>query len=133
MAILITLREWTAGYEWAAHYPIALKAGLKKEIADSIGDGRRPSTMAPDEEILYDFSIEILRDKRVSDATYKRAVGAFGEQGVVELLSVHGYYTFLAIVNNATRTCSVQIETAACPAWQSLSGATPSALHKFPN
>jgi hypothetical protein len=42
--------------------------------------------------------------KRVSDATYRRAVAKFGEQGVIDLLGVVGYYNFLAIVMNATRT-----------------------------
>jgi 4-carboxymuconolactone decarboxylase len=60
--------------------------------------------MAEDEEIAYATATEILRLKRVSDATYGRAVGKFGEQGVIDLLGVIGYYNFLAIVMNATRT-----------------------------
>ena len=104
MAIIITAREWTQQYEWRAHYPAALKAGLKREIADAIADGRRPAGMAEDEEIAYDTATEILRLKRVSDTTYGRAVAKFGEQGVIDLLGVIGYYNFLAIVMNATRT-----------------------------
>ena len=50
------------------------------------------------------MATEILRLKRVSDATYARAVAKFGEQGVIDLLGVVGYYNFLAIVLNATRT-----------------------------
>jgi 4-carboxymuconolactone decarboxylase len=60
--------------------------------------------MAEDEEIAYDMATEILRQKRVSDATYARAVAKFGEQGVIDLLGVVGYYNFLAIVLNAART-----------------------------
>jgi 4-carboxymuconolactone decarboxylase len=60
--------------------------------------------MAEDEEIAYDLATEILRLKRVSDTTYRRAVAKFGEQGVIDLLGVVGYYNFLAIVMNATRT-----------------------------
>ena len=104
MAILITAREWTQQYVWNSHYLLAIKAGLKREIADAIADGRRPTAMADDEEIAYDTATEILRLKRVSDATYTRAVGKFGEQGVIDLLGVIGYYNFLAIVMNATRT-----------------------------
>ncbi len=87
-----------------AHYPQAMKAGLKREIADAIADGRRPAGMAEDEEAAYDLATEILRLKRVSDATYGRAVAKFGEQGVIDLLGVVGYYNFLAIVMNTTRT-----------------------------
>jgi 4-carboxymuconolactone decarboxylase len=104
MVILITAREWTQQYEWHAHYAIALKEGLRREIADAIADGRRPVGMAEDEDAAYDIATEILRAKRVSDATYRRAVAKFGEQGVIDLLGVVGYYNFLAIVMNATRT-----------------------------
>jgi 4-carboxymuconolactone decarboxylase len=104
LAIIITAREWTQQYVWQAHQPAALKAGLRREIADAIADGRRPSGMAEDEEIAYDTATEILRLRRVSDATYARAVAKFGEQGVIDLLGVIGYYNFLAIVMNATRT-----------------------------
>jgi 4-carboxymuconolactone decarboxylase len=103
MVIIITAREWTQNYEWNSHQPAALKAGLRREIADAIADGRRPAGMADDEETAYDMAIEILRLKRVSDATYARAVAKFGEQGVIDLLGVVGYYNFLAIVLNATR------------------------------
>jgi len=104
MVILVTAREWSQQYEWQAHHAIALKEGLRREIADAIADGRRPAGMAEDEEAAYDMATEILRLKRVSDATYRRAVDKFGEQGVIDLLGVTGYYTFLAIVLNATRT-----------------------------
>jgi len=104
MLILITARAWTQNYEWHAHRPLALKAGLKPEIADAIAQGDRPAGMAEDEEIAYDMATEILRDKRVSDRTYARGVAKFGEQGVIDLLGVVGYYNFLAIVMNATRT-----------------------------
>jgi 4-carboxymuconolactone decarboxylase len=104
MVILITAREWTQQYEWHAHHAIALKEGLRREIADAIADGHRPADMAEDEEIAYDMATEILRQKRVSDPTYRRALARFGEQGVIDLLGVVGYYNFLAIVMNATRT-----------------------------
>ena len=104
MVILITAREWTQQYEWNAHHPIALKAGLRPEIAAAIAEGYRPAAMAEDEEIAYDVATEILRLKRVSDPTYRRAVAKFGEQGVIDLLGVVGYYNFLAIVMNTTRT-----------------------------
>ena len=103
MVILITAREWTQQYEWHAHHPLALKAGLKPEIADAIAQGYRPVGMAEDEEIVYDTATEILREKRVSDRTYRRAVTKFGEQGVIDLLGIVGYYNFLAIVMNTTR------------------------------
>lgn len=104
LAILVTAREWTQDYEWHVHYPIALKAGIRKEIAGAIAEARRPEGMSADEAIVYDFSIELHRNRRVCDATYARALQRFGEQGVIDLTAINGYYTFLAMTMNVART-----------------------------
>ena len=103
-AILITARRWSQSYEWAVHQPIAVKAGLKPEITQALSEGRRPQGMSADEEIIYEFSTELHENQSVSDATYAKALARFGEQGIIDLLGVNGYYTFLAMVLNATRT-----------------------------
>src|SRR3954447_8625777 len=69
-AILITARAWDADYEWYAHYPLALKAGLKPAVAADLANGRRPRGMAADEAAIYDFVTELRRTRRVSDARY---------------------------------------------------------------
>src|SRR3954454_4608177 len=56
LVILVTAREWTQDYEWHVHAPIAAKAGIKPEIIEAIRDGRRPTGMSEDEELVYDFS-----------------------------------------------------------------------------
>ena len=104
MATLIAAREWTQVYEWSAHHPLALKAGLKPEIADAIAEGRRPQGMAEDEEIVYDLLNETFRNKSVSDATYDRAVKKFGEPNVVDLVAIAGYYALLGMLMNVART-----------------------------
>jgi 4-carboxymuconolactone decarboxylase len=104
LAILVVCREWTQQVEWQIHYPLALQAGVPRDVADAIADGRRPDKLSPDEQAAYDLSVEILRNHRVSDETYRRAVAAFGEQGVVDLLGLNGYYALLAVVMNAART-----------------------------
>jgi 4-carboxymuconolactone decarboxylase len=103
-AILITARQWTQNYEWDAHNRIALQAGLSQEIVTALADGRRPERMAEDEDILYSFCTELQRNQSVSDATYARAVGKFGEQGVIDMIGISGYYTLLAMVLNTART-----------------------------
>lgn len=103
LVILVTAREWSQDYEWHVHYPIALKAGIKKEIADAIADGRRPVGMSEDEEIVYDFSTELHKNKRVSDATFARAEKKFGKKGVVDLTGINAYYTLLAMQMNVAR------------------------------
>ena len=102
--ILITAREWAQQYEWNAHYPLALKGGLNPDVAKAIAEGRRPAKMAEDEEIAYDFCTELDSNHSVSDATYARALSKFGEQGIVEMVSLHGYYTLIAMVLNTART-----------------------------
>lgn len=103
-AILITARHWGQGYEWAVHQPIAVKAGLKTEITQPLAEGRRPQGMSADEEIIYEFSTELHQNQCVSDVTYARTLARFGEQGIIDLIGVNGYYTFLAMLLNATRT-----------------------------
>jgi 4-carboxymuconolactone decarboxylase len=103
LAILVTAREWTQNYEWSVHYPIALKAGIHQEIADAIGNGRRPKAMSTDEEIVYDYASELLNTKQISDATFERAKARFGTKGVVDLTGIVGYYTFLAMQLNAAQ------------------------------
>jgi len=102
--ILLTAREWTQQYEWNVHYPIAVKAGVQREILGAIAEGRRPTGMSEEEEVLYEFCQELHRDRAVSDATYARAVKAFGEQGVVDTVGISGYYTLLAMTLNTART-----------------------------
>ena len=103
LAILVTAREWSQDYEWTVHYPIALKAGIKSDIADAVGDGRRPVGMSDDEEIVFEFTTELLRTKRVSDSTFARADKRFGKQGIVDLTGIAGYYTLLAMELNVAQ------------------------------
>jgi len=104
LAIIIAARHWTQQYEWNAHYPLALKAGLKPELIAAVEEGRRPSRMAEDEEILYDLCTELQQNRGVSDATYARALAKFGEPGIIEAVSLQGYYSLLAMVMNTART-----------------------------
>lgn len=102
-AILITAREWSQDYEWSIHYPIAIKACLKIEVAAALKDGRRPEEMGEDETLIYDFTTELQRNKRISDITFAKVEKRFGKKGVVDLAGIAGYYTFLAMEMNAAR------------------------------
>lgn len=102
--MLIVSRQWTQQFEWCTHYPLALKAGVKAEVLDALGQGQRPAGMAEDEELAYDFCDELARTHGVSDATYARAVACFGERGVLDLLGLVGYFTTVSMVMNVART-----------------------------
>src|ERR1700750_394692 len=96
-AILITARHWTAQYEWFAHYPLALKAGLDPKVAGDIAAGKRPDGMKDDEAALYDLAIALYRDRNVSDPVYKAALEKFGERGIMDIIGIIGYYDLVSM------------------------------------
>jgi 4-carboxymuconolactone decarboxylase len=73
-------------------------------MARAIAEGRRPESMVDEEAILYEFCTELQRNQSVSDATYARTLERFGEQGIVETVSLMGYYTMISMVLNTART-----------------------------
>jgi 4-carboxymuconolactone decarboxylase len=104
MAILLVAREWTQDFEWDVHAPLAEREGLSRDVIDAIADGRRPTSPGKEEALVYDFFVELQRSRAISDPTYARAVETFGEQGVVDLVALLGYYATLAMIMNVART-----------------------------
>ena len=100
MAIIMTAQYWGAQYEWYAHAPLAIKAGLDPEIVAALGAGKRPEKMKDDEAIVWEFSTQLRRDHGVDDAIYGKAVEKFGENGVVDLIAVTGYYDVVPMTLN---------------------------------
>jgi len=104
LVALIAARHWSQQFEWWAHLQQGLEAGLKPDIADAIAEGRRPRRLAEDEDAAYDLVVESLNNCGVSDATYARARKVFGEQRLIDVLAIAGYYGLLALIMNAART-----------------------------
>jgi 4-carboxymuconolactone decarboxylase len=104
LAILVTAREWNQQVEWAIHAPIAGQVGIPVDVIAAIARRERPASMLVDESVVHDFCVELHRDKRVSDRVYADALALFGEHGVVDLMGINGYYTFLAMVMNTAQT-----------------------------
>ena len=102
--MLIVSRRWTQQFEWTVHVPLALKAGVTPQTIESLAAGGRPAAMAADEALAHDFCDELLRNKGVSDATYRAAVDHFREAGVIDMLGVIGYFTTVSMVLNVART-----------------------------
>lgn len=102
--ILLMARQWTQQFEWYSHQALALKAGIKPETIKSIADGGRPVEMSPDQEAVYEFVTEIRLHQSVSDPVYAKIVNRFGEQGVIDVAGLCGYYTTLAMLMNVART-----------------------------
>jgi 4-carboxymuconolactone decarboxylase len=103
LAILIQARLNHAQFEWWAHYPIALKCGLRATLADTLREGRRPQGMDEDERAVFDYCVELSLDNRVRDATFARAKSRLGEQQVVDLTVVSGTYVMVSMLLNAAQ------------------------------
>src|SRR5579872_3281909 len=102
--ILLMARQWTQQFEWYSHQALALKADIKAETIKSIAAGQRPVAMSADQEMVYEFVTEIRLHQGVSDAVYERVLNRFGEQGVIDIAGLCGYYTTLAMLMNVART-----------------------------
>jgi 4-carboxymuconolactone decarboxylase len=78
--------------------------GIPASVIHAIAERRRPNDMLVDEAVVHDFCVELHEGKSVSDRLYADALALFGEHGVVDLMGINGYYTFLAMVMNTART-----------------------------
>jgi len=103
MAILMTAQAWGSQYEWYAHAPLAIKAGLDPDIVAAIGAGRKPEKMKDDEAVVWEFTTQLRRDHGVDDAIYARALEKLGEQGIMDLIAVNGYYDVVSMTLNVAR------------------------------
>ncbi len=101
LAILVTGAYWQAGFEWYAHAPLAIEAGLAPAAVEAIRVGRAPSLLQADEQAVYRFAHELVHARRVSPPTYAAAVAQFGEKTVVELVAILGYYALVSMTLNA--------------------------------
>jgi 4-carboxymuconolactone decarboxylase len=101
IAILVTGRHWGAEFEFYAHAELARKAGVGEPIIQAIAAGKRPAFSEPTDEIVYDLCTEMFASRRISDATYRRAVDAFGLKTLVELIAIMGYYCMVSVTLNA--------------------------------
>jgi 4-carboxymuconolactone decarboxylase len=102
-AILITAREWSSQYEWYAHHRLAMAAGLPASVAADLAQGKRPEGMNEDQRLVYEFCTELHRTRFVSDATFAAVKQRFGEQGVIDLIAVSGYYVAVSMTLNTAR------------------------------
>lgn len=104
LAICAVARHVTNQFEWAMHAPLAIKAGVSQETIAALRAGARPKQLPADEEAALDFTRELLATHGVSDAAYAGALAAFGEQGVVELGTLVGYFAMVSWLMNVART-----------------------------
>jgi 4-carboxymuconolactone decarboxylase len=112
LAICLTARNIRANYEWHAHAPLAVEAGLPAAAMEAIRTGAAPNLPAKDQALVYKLVSELIDTKRLSDASFAEAIAAFGEQGVVELGTIVGYYT---AIGNALNIFQVALPPGQAP------------------
>ncbi len=100
LAICLIGRHFKAQYEFYAHAALARKAGLSAELVEAIRTRQTPPFKREEERTVYDFVTEYLATNRVAKPNYERAIKAFGEQGVVDLVGVCGYYMLVSMTLN---------------------------------
>ena len=100
LAILTIARVWGSEYEWYAHKPIALKAGVSSDVVEAIRLNEAPEFKLADEAAVHTFITELHRTRNVTKQTYDEAVTRIGEAGVIDLVGLAGYYTLISMTIN---------------------------------
>lgn len=101
VAILAAARHWNAQFEWVIHEIIARRVGIDEGVMENIRQGRRPKFEDEEEEAVYDYTTELFLKREVQDTVHERTVSLLGENGVVELVCIVGFYSMIAIACNA--------------------------------
>ena len=98
LAILVTAREMDSQFEWTAHEPVALKAGLDPAVIDVVKHRRPAGRMDEREAAIVRFGRELLRERKVRPETYAEAAKLFGETGLVNLVALMANYALTAVM-----------------------------------
>jgi len=100
IAILCVAAQWRADYEWWAHARIASAAGLPDAVIDALYRRERPVLTEPAEALVHDVARAILDEHQLSATLYRQAASELGEESLVELIMLIGYYTTISMTLN---------------------------------
>jgi 4-carboxymuconolactone decarboxylase len=114
VAIITVGARWKAEFEWWAHARMAREHGVPDAVVAAIGHGEQPPFEADDERTVYAVARELADAGQVSQASFDAARDLLGETGMVELVSLCGYYTLISYLLNAF---AVPIPPGARPMW----------------
>lgn len=98
--VMIVAANWTASYAWAAHEQTAKDVGIAPDVIEAIRTGKKPNFTKPDEALIYDAVTSLLRNRKLPDDTYQAMLKMFGLELTIEIVSVAGIYSMIAIVIN---------------------------------
>jgi 4-carboxymuconolactone decarboxylase len=97
LAISITAQLWRSNIEWVAHAPRAVQYGIPQEVLDTVFTGERPDDAADEQVVLFDVCVGLHEERELPQALYRQAVETFGDQGLVEITGVVGFYTLVVM------------------------------------
>ena len=100
LAIIVIARHWCAQFEWYAHAPEAIEAGISADAVETIRNKGEPELTEPDEILIYGFVHELLETRTVSPKTYQQTEAAIGHRGIVDLVGIVGYYCLVSATLN---------------------------------
>ncbi len=103
LVILVTGQFWQAQFEWFAHEPMAVEAGVPQAVIDAIKAGETPPFDHQPDEAAWRLASELHNTHQVSDTTYQLALDAFDEVGIAELINLAGFYTMVSMTLNTFR------------------------------
>lgn len=104
LATCLAARHVGNQFEWHMHAPLAVQAGVSPAAIDLLRQGARPQPLAEDEALAYEVGDELLRTHGLSEPTYARAVQRLGEQALVELVALLGYFVMVSWLMNVAHT-----------------------------
>ena len=90
-------QAWDSAYEWASHEPIGREAGLTDPEIEALRAGDNPKFAEDTEQVAYAVARALTVPADLDDQEYAAAIGALGEEGLVELSTLVGYYATLAL------------------------------------
>lgn len=101
LAILVMGQFWRAEFEWWAHKPIALKAGVDEAVVEALRTGAEPAFSREDEATVYAVVRSLNEAHRIPAPLYDRAIAVLGNDAVIDLVGLAGYYTLISMTVNA--------------------------------
>lgn len=114
LAVCMVGAHWRSNFEWYAHSAMAIAAGVSEEAVAAIGRGDRPELDRDDEKAVYALTAGLLSKGRVGDDVYEAAVEHVGNQGIVELTQLIGYYCLVSLTLN---TFQIELPAGNEPVW----------------
>lgn len=101
VAVLVTAREMDHQFEWAAHEPAALKAGVPQAVVDVIKHRRPVTGLDRKDAVIIELGRQVFAHRSAQSATFAEALALFGAQDLVDVVSTMGHYAGIAVLLNA--------------------------------